>query len=235
MTRAPRGSSGRGGRDLAVRVRARGRSASSQRWLQRQLNDPYVAEAQRLGLRSRAAFKLTDLDDRFRLLKPGMVVVDLGAAPGGWAQIAAERIKAGRGGGKVVAIDILEMDPLPGVEIMHLDFLDPTAPERLTAAIGGGADVVLSDMAASATGHSATDHLRIVGLAEAAHAFAHDVLKPGGTFVCKVFQGGSGRTLLEALKRDFTDVRHVKPPASRAESAEVYVVARGFRGASASA
>ncbi|MGE0726100.1 MAG: RlmE family RNA methyltransferase [Alphaproteobacteria bacterium] len=233
MSRSPRGGSGRGGRDLAVRVRARGRSASSQRWLARQLNDPYVAEAQRLGLRSRAAFKLTELDDKLRFLKPGMAVVDLGAAPGGWTQVAIERVRAGRGPGKVVALDILEMDPVAGAATMQLDFLDPAAPGRLTAALGGKADVVLSDMAAPATGHAATDHLRIVALAEAALAFARDVLKPGGAFVCKVFQGGSSQALLQALKRDFADVRHVKPPASRTESAEVYVVARGFRGEAA--
>ncbi|MCC7275091.1 MAG: RlmE family RNA methyltransferase [Alphaproteobacteria bacterium] len=234
MSRAPgggRGSSGRGSRDLAVRVRARGRKVSSQRWLARQLNDPYVAEARRLGLRSRAAFKLMELDERFRLLRPGLVVVDLGAAPGGWTQVAVERVKSGQGGGKVVALDILEMAALPGAETIHLDFLDPAAPERLMRAIGGGADIVLSDMAAPTTGHGPTDHIRVIALAEAAHAFAREVLKPGGAFVCKVFQGGTEGSLLAALKKDFAEVRHVKPPASRAESAEVYVIAKGFRGA----
>ncbi|MGE0718615.1 MAG: RlmE family RNA methyltransferase [Alphaproteobacteria bacterium] len=229
-TTSGRGTSGRGTRDLAVRVRAAGRSTSSQRWLTRQLNDPYVAEAKRLGLRSRAAFKLMELDDRLHLLRPGLVVVDLGAAPGGWTQVVVERT---RSSGKVVALDILEMVALPGAIAIQLDFLDEAAPLRLTEALGGKADLVLSDMAAPTTGHGPTDHLRVVALAEAAHAFAVEVLKPGGTFVCKVFQGGTEGGLLAALKRDFAEVRHVKPPASRAESAEVYVVARGFRGGAA--
>lgn len=221
-----RGSSGRGTRDPAVRVRAQGRTTSQQRWLTRQLNDPYVAEAKRRGFRSRAAFKLIELDDKLRLLRPGLTVVDLGAAPGGWTQIVVDRVK----GGRVVALDILAMDPIPGAETIEMDFLAEEAPARLRAALGGGADLVLSDMAASATGHGPTDHLRIVGLAEAAHAFAREVLKPGGGFVCKVFQGGTEGSLLTALKQDFAEVKHVKPPASRADSAEVYVIARGFRG-----
>jgi 23S rRNA (uridine2552-2'-O)-methyltransferase len=224
------GSGERGGggrRSPAVRVRAvAGRTASSRRWLERQLNDPYVAEAQRKGYRSRAAFKLLELDERFALLKPGLRVVDLGAAPGGWSQVAAARLGKT---GKLVALDILEMAPLPGGAVLTLDFLDPAAPETLRAALGGPADLVLSDMAAPTTGHAKTDHLRIIGLAEAAFDFAESVLAPGGSFVTKVFQGGSERGLLERLKRRFDSVRHAKPPASRAESAETYVVAQGFR------
>jgi 23S rRNA (uridine2552-2'-O)-methyltransferase len=212
------------------------RSASSTRWLQRQLNDPYVAEAQRLGYRSRAAFKLLQLDERFHLLKPGQRVVDLGAAPGGWTQVAAATVTAGKGGaagkggGRVVALDLLEMAPVPGAVVLHADFLDDAAPPQILAALDGPADLVLSDMAAPATGHAKTDHLRIVGLCEAALAFAETVLAPGGSFVAKVFQGGAEGTLLAALRRAFASVRHAKPPASRAESAETYVVATGFRG-----
>jgi len=214
----------------AVRLKTAGRrKASSTQWLERQLNDPYVSEAKRLGYRSRAAFKLIQLDDRFHFLKPGARVVDLGAAPGGWTQVAATRVKAVEGRGTVVGIDYLAMDAVPGALLLAGDFLAEDAPTRLREALGGAADVVLSDMAAPATGHATTDHLRIMALAEAAYAFAREVLAPGGTFIAKVLQGGSERTLLEALKRDFTSVRHVKPPASRAESAEVYVVAQGFR------
>ncbi len=217
-------------RDMAVRVKtAKRRTASSTAWLQRQLNDPYVAEAKRLGYRSRAAFKLIELDDRFHILKRGARVIDLGAAPGGWSQVAAERVGSAAGKGAVVALDILAMDPVPGVTILERDFLDPAAPDLIKAALGGLADVVLSDMAQPATGHAATDHLRIVALAEAAYAFAREVLAPGGSFVAKVFQGGAEGALLAALKRDFARLRHAKPPASRAESAEVYVVAQGFR------
>ena len=219
-----------GRRGMAVRVKtAKQRRPSSTAWLERQLNDPYVAEAKRLGYRSRAAFKLIELDDRFRLLKRGARIVDLGAAPGGWSQVAAERVGAAKGQGKVVALDILAMEPIPGVAILERDFLDPAAPAAIQAALGGAADVVLSDMAQPATGHAATDHLRIVALAEAAYDFARAVLTPGGWFVAKVFQGGAEGELLAALKRDFASVRHAKPPASRAESAEVYVVAQGFR------
>jgi 23S rRNA (uridine2552-2'-O)-methyltransferase len=231
-----------GGRRLArQRVRSsKPRSQSSRHWLERQLNDPYVAAARREGYRSRAAYKLAEIDTRFRILKPGRRVVDLGAAPGGWAQVAAEAVrsagdpvqgKPGSQTGQVVAIDLLPVEPIPGVEFIQLDFMDPAAPDRLRRMLRGGkADVVLSDMAAQGTGHSRTDHLRIVGLAEAAAEFACEVLEAGGSFVCKVFQGGSERTLLELLKRAFATVKHVKPPASRAESAEMYVVATGFRG-----
>jgi 23S rRNA (uridine2552-2'-O)-methyltransferase len=215
-------------RGKAVRVKtAKKRSTSSTQWLERQLNDPYVAEAKRRGYRSRAAFKLQQLDERFHLLKPGARVVDLGCAPGGWLQVARERLGAK---GAVVGIDYLPTAPVPGATILELDFLDPAAPERLKAALGGAADLVLSDMAAPTTGHAATDHLRIVALAEAAWAFAAEVLAPGGSFVAKVFQGGTEGALLAELKRAFESVRHAKPAASRAESAETYVVAQGFRG-----
>jgi 23S rRNA (uridine2552-2'-O)-methyltransferase len=218
-------------RPLKVRLKkARSLSSSSQKWLQRQLNDPYVARAKREGWRSRAAFKLLEIDDKLKLLKPGLRVVDLGAAPGGWSQIAAQRVKATEGRGKVVAIDLLEIDPIPGVDFAQLDFLKDEAPDQLKQMLGGEADVVLSDMAANTTGHRATDHLRIVGLVELAIDFARQVLSPGGAFVAKVFQGGTENTLLAELKRDFTTVRHIKPQASRADSAELYVVATGFRG-----
>ena len=218
-----------GGRDLKVRVKGgKGRSLSSKLWLERQLNDPYVGRARREGFRSRAAYKLIEIDDRHRLIKPGARVVDLGAAPGGWSQVAAKR--AGEGRGRVVAIDLLEMGAIPGVEFLQLDFLDPTAPEKLKAMLGGAADVVLSDMAANATGHRKTDHLKIMALAEAAAEFAREVLAPGGAFLCKVLQGGTEATLLAALKRDFATVKHVKPAASRADSAELYLLATGFRG-----
>jgi 23S rRNA (uridine2552-2'-O)-methyltransferase len=220
--------SGRGARELKVRVRARkGRSQASRQWLERQLNDPYVARAKREGLRSRAAFKLAEIDDKFHLLKPGAKVVDLGAAPGGWSQVAAQRVGAT---GRVVAIDLLEMPAIPGVGFLHLDFLDASAPDRLKALLDGPADVVLSDMAANATGHRKTDHLRIVGLAETAVLFAREVLRPGGTFLCKVLQGGTEAELLSGLKRDFAIVKHIKPAASRSDSAELYVLAQGFRG-----
>jgi len=220
------------GRDLKVRVKTgKSRSLSSKLWLERQLNDPYVARAKREGLRSRAAYKLMEIDDKHHLLKRRAKVVDLGAAPGGWSQIAAKRVGAGdSSGGRVVAIDILEMDAMPGVEFLHLDFLDPRAPERLKALLGGPADLVLSDMAANATGHRKTDHLRIMALAEAAAEFAREVLAPGGAFMCKVLQGGTETTLLAELKRDFASVKHVKPAASRADSAELYLLATGFRG-----
>jgi 23S rRNA (uridine2552-2'-O)-methyltransferase len=222
------------GRGLAERVKtANKRSVSSTRWLQRQLNDPYVAEAKKRGFRSRAAFKLLQLDERFHFLKPGAWVVDLGAAPGGWTQIAADVVLKnlhGQPRGKVVGIDILEMDPVPGAQILHLDFMAPEAPDKLKALLDGEADVVLSDMAASAIGHQQTDHLKIMALAETAHAFATEVLAPGGVFIAKVLQGGATGDLLKALKRDFAEVRHVKPAASRKDSAEIYVVALGFRG-----
>jgi 23S rRNA (uridine2552-2'-O)-methyltransferase len=223
------------GRRATVRVKtARGRTTSSQRWLQRQLNDPYVAEAKKRGYRSRAAFKLLQLDDQFRFLKPGARVVDLGAAPGGWTQVAVERVKAGAKAGKsagvVIGIDITPVEPIAGATVLAKDFYDEDAPAELTALLGGPADVVLSDMAASATGDTQVDHMRIMGLAEAAHDFARQILKPGGTFVAKVLRGGTERTLLDLLKKDFTKVRHVKPEASRADSAEMYVVGTGFRG-----
>jgi 23S rRNA (uridine2552-2'-O)-methyltransferase len=222
--------SGRGARDLKVRVKkGRGRSLSSKLWLERQLNDPYVIRAKREGYRSRAAYKLIEIDDKFRFLKPGMSVVDLGAAPGGWSQTAAARVKSGEGKGRVIAIDILDLEPLAGVEFLRLDFLDPTAPDKLRAMLAGGADVVLSDMAANATGHRKTDHLRIMALVETAYAFAREVLNPGGAFLAKVLQGGTESGLLASLKRDFASVRHVKPAASRSDSAELYVLGTGFR------
>jgi len=221
---------GRGERDLKVRLRTgKGRSLASRLWLERQLNDPYVARAKREGLRSRAAYKLIEMDDKYRFLKAGGRVVDLGAAPGGWSQIAAKRVGADAGRSRVVAIDLLEMQPLAGVDVLRLDFLDADAPDRLKETLGGPADVVLSDMAANATGHRKTDHLKIMALAEAAALFAREVLKPGGTFLCKVLQGGTEGALLADLKRDFATVRHVKPAASRADSAELYVLAMGFR------
>ena len=209
---------------------ARGRTVSSQRWLQRQLNDPYVAEAKKRGYRSRAAFKLLQLDDQFRFLKPGARVVDLGAAPGGWTQVAVERVKPGKGGGVVIGIDLTPIEPIAGATVLAKDFYDDDAPAVLEELLGGPADVVLSDMAAAATGETQVDHLRIMSLAETAHDFARQVLKPGGSFVAKVLRGGTERTLLDRLKRDFTKVRHVKPEASRADSAEMYVVGTGFRG-----
>lgn len=219
------------GRAATVKVKtARGRKLSSTLWLERQLNDPYVAEAKRLGYRSRAAFKLLEMDRDLRLLKPGMRVVDLGAAPGGWTQVAVERVAPERGG-KVVGIDLVEVPPIPGASLIAHDFMADDAPERLRAMLDGPADLVMSDMAAAATGHPATDHLRIMALAEAAHDFAREVLRPGGAYLAKVLRGGTERDLLELLKRDFAKVRHVKPPASRADSAEMYVVATGFRGA----
>ncbi len=216
------------GRKEAVRVKAKkNRTESSRRWLERHLNDPYVASAQKEGYRSRAAYKLLELDERFQLLKPGMRILDLGAAPGGWSQVAAKR--AGRKA-TIVALDILEFDPLDGVHILTMDFLADEAPEALRAALGGKADLVLSDMAPSTTGHTGTDHIRIIALAEAAAQFALEVLAPGGAFVCKVFQGGTENDLLAAIKKSFAKVRHAKPPASRAESSETYLVAQGFRG-----
>lgn len=211
------------------------RTASSRAWLTRQINDPYVERAKREGLRSRAAFKLAEIDDRYKLLRPGARVVDLGAAPGGWSEIAARRIGED---GHVIALDVLEMKTIPGVEFLQLDFLDPSAPKRLEAMLGASgagkakakADVVLSDMAANATGHRQTDHLRIIALAEAAAAFARQVLAPRGAFLCKVLQGGTEAGLLAELKRDFSSVKHVKPPASRRDSAELYLLAQGFRG-----
>ncbi len=218
--------------DLKTRVKtARKRSLSSTLWLQRQLNDPYVAQAKRDGYRSRAAYKLIEIDERYHVLKAGQRVVDLGAAPGGWAQVASRKVGVEQGRGKVVGIDLLPIDPLAGVAFEVLDFLDESAPERLKAMLGGKADLVLSDMAANATGHKKTDHIRIVALAELAIDFACEVLEEGGAFLAKVFQGGTEGELLRRLKSDFTTVHHVKPNASRAGSAELYVLAMGFRGA----
>jgi 23S rRNA (uridine2552-2'-O)-methyltransferase len=221
---------GAGTRALKVRVKTAGkRSLSSKLWLERQLNDPYVARAKREGYRSRATFKLIEVDDKARILKKGGRVVDLGAAPGGWSQIAAKRVGA-PGEGKVVAIDILDMEPVAGVDFAQIDFLDANAPDRLKAMLGGPADVVLSDMAANATGHSRTDHLKIMALVESAAEFAREVLAPGGAFLAKVLQGGTEASLLAQLKRDFAKVQHIKPPSSRADSAELYLLATGFRG-----
>jgi 23S rRNA (uridine2552-2'-O)-methyltransferase len=226
---AERGS--RDPRQMKVRVKTgkRTRSQSSKLWLERQLNDPYVARAKREGFRSRAAYKLAEIDDKYRFLKPGARVVDLGAAPGGWSQVAAKRVGAAEGKGKVVAIDILDMPAVPGVTFEKFDFLRPDAPEKLKAMLGGPADVVLTDMAANATGHRPTDHLKIMALVEAAAEFARDVLAPGGAFLAKVLQGGTEATLLAGLKKDFASVKHLKPAASRPDSAELYVLATGFR------
>lgn len=234
---ASRAGPGGGQRQLRQNVKHKAsRSESSRLWLERQLNDPYVTAAKREGYRSRAAYKLQEIDDKHHLLKPGLTVIDLGAAPGGWSQIAAERVNSAEGvkgkGGQVVAIDYLGMEPIAGVEILELDFLDEAAEATLKSRlVRGHANVVLSDMAAPTVGHAKTDHLRIMGLAEAAAHFACDVLEPGGTFLCKVLQGGTERELLEILKRSFASVRHIKPPASRAQSAELYVLATGFNAA----
>jgi 23S rRNA (uridine2552-2'-O)-methyltransferase len=216
---------------LHVTVKTGGkRKLSSKLWLERQLNDPYVTRAKREGFRSRAAYKLTEIDDKYHLLKPGMTVVDLGAAPGGWSQVAAKRVGATNGKGRVVAIDLLEMPEIAGVTFAQLDFLAADAPQRLIAMMEGRADVVMSDMAANTTGHRKTDQLRMVGLIETAAAFAAEVLKPGGSFLAKAFQSGADAELMVQLKRDYASVRHVKPAASRQDSSERYVLATGFRG-----
>ena len=216
---------------LHVTVKSGGkRKLSSKLWLERQLNDPYVARAKREGFRSRAAYKLTEIDDKYHLLKSGMTVVDLGAAPGGWSQVAAKRIGIANGKGRVVAIDLLEMPEIPGVVFAQLDFLSAGAPERLIKMMEGRADNVMSDMASNTTGHRKTDQLRMVGLVETAAAFAAEVLKPGGIFLAKTFQSGADAELMAQLKRDYTSVRHVKPAASRQDSSERYVLATGFRG-----
>ena len=221
---------GKRSRGMKVRVRTgKGRSLSSKLWLERQLNDPYVARAKREGYRSRAAYKLSEIDDKAHFLKKGARVVDLGAAPGGWSQVAAKRVGA-PDAGRVVAIDLLPMDAVPGVEFAQIDFLDPAAPEKLKAMLGGPANVVLSDMAANATGHRKTDHLKIMALVEAAADFAREVLAPGGTFLAKVLQGGTEGALLAALRREYATVKHVKPAASRSDSAELCLLATGFRG-----
>ena len=221
-----RGAAKAGG--LKVRVRtAKGRKLSSKLWLERQLNDPYVQAAKREGYRSRAAYKLAELDEKYKLLKPGMTVLDLGAAPGGWTQVAVAKVGAK---GKVIGIDLTPVEPIPGATLITQDFLADEAPGQLKELLGGPADLVMSDMAAPATGHPQTDHLRIIGLCEAAADFAREVLAPGGAFLAKVLRGGTEGTLLTQLKRDFASVKHAKPPASRADSAEIYVIATGFRG-----
>ena len=220
-------------RELTVKVKtARGRKLGSKLWLERQLNDPFVSRAKKEGYMSRAAYKLIELDDKFSLLKPGGRIVDLGAAPGGWCQVAVQRTD---GTGKVVGIDYLEMEDVQGAELLQMDFLDEGAPEALKTMLAGKADVVLSDMAAPTTGHRATDHLRIISLADEALGFALDVLSPGGAFVAKVLQGGSEKELLDRLRINFTKVHHAKPEASRSDSAEMYVVGMGFRGGKRSA
>ncbi len=226
------GKGGSGARQLKTRVKsARGRSNSSTRWLQRQLNDPYVKRAHDEGWRSRAAFKLIEIDDKQNLLKPGMRIVDLGCAPGGWLQVAAKRTGSTPDDPHIVGIDYLEMEPVPGCIILHKDFTEDDAPQMLIDALGGHkADLVLSDMAAPTTGHKATDHLRIIALVELAADFAIQILKPGGTFVAKVFQGGTEHELLAELKRSFATTAHIKPPASRKDSAESYLIAKGFKG-----
>jgi 23S rRNA (uridine2552-2'-O)-methyltransferase len=216
-------------RGLVVHVKtAKSRSPASARWLARQLNDPYVTAAKQQGLRSRAAFKLLELDERFHLIRKDARVLDLGAAPGGWTQVAVKR-----GAGSVLAMDLLPIDPVPGATIVQGDFSDPDMPARLADELGGSVDLVLSDMAPNTTGHAATDHIRIVALAEMALHFAVQILAPGGAFVTKVFQGGSEKQILDILKRNFSSVRHAKPPASRKESSELYVVATGFKGRAA--
>lgn len=219
------------GKQKKVRVKTRDkRTVSSARWLERQLNDPYVAAAKEQGFHSRAAFKLIQMNEELKLFKPGMKVIDLGAAPGGWMQVACEIIKPRATGGKVVGIDYLDIKSVPEGISIKMDFTDDTAPDVLKQAVGGPVDVVLSDMAPPTIGHQQTDHLRIMALAEMAYHFAKDVLKPGGTFLSKVFQGGTEKDLLNQLKKDFVKVKHIKPHASRADSAEMYVVALGFRG-----
>lgn len=232
MTNKPR--SGGGARVLKTRVKKkRGLKNSSRRWLERHLNDPYVRRANAEGMRSRAAYKLSEIDDKHHFLAPGAKVIDLGAAPGGWCQIAAERVKSDPEHPTVVGIDYLEMDPVPGAAILKMDFLDDDAPERLIATLGGAPDVVLSDMAAPTTGHRRTDHLRTMHLCETAADFVVNVLKPGGHFLAKTFQGGAEADLLAMLKRNFRSVHHVKPPASRGESVELYLLAKGFKGGEA--
>lgn len=219
-----------GARDLRIKVKKPAkRSHSSQLWLERQLNDPYVKRAREMGYRSRAAFKLAEMDERFKFLKPGQKLIDLGCAPGGWCQVASAKIGLDKGKGRIVGIDLLPVDPIPGVELIELDFMADEAPALLTEKLGGKADGVMSDMAANTTGHKKTDHLKIIALAEAALEFANDVLAPGGFFLAKLFQGGDSAELLAQLKRDFTSVRNLKPASSRADSSELYVLATGFR------
>ena len=230
VTSKAQGDGRAGGRSLKVRVKtAKKRTLGSTIWLERQLNDPYVAKAKLEGYRSRAAYKLLEMDAKYGLLKPGQRIVDLGAAPGGWAQVAAAKVGAGKGRGRVIGIDLLNVDPIPGVEFTVMDFLADDSPDRLKAQLGGLADGVISDMAANAMGHRPTDHLRIVAMAELAAHFAFEVLAPGGFFIAKVLQGGTENQLLALLKKRFGVVRHVKPEASRAGSAELYVLATAFK------
>lgn len=237
MGQDKKNTSGRGQRDLKVKVKsARGRSVSQVRWLQRQLNDPYVKRAQSEGYRGRAAFKILELDDKYGFLKPGVRVVDLGCAPGGWCQVAARRVNAlgdkkNKPKGSVLGVDLQEVEPVAGAEIYQLDFLEDAADLKVKDWLGGTADVVMSDMAAASSGHKQTDHLRIISLCEAAAYFAFDVLEEGGTFVAKVLAGGAEGELQKLLKQRFAKVANVKPPASRADSSEKFVVALGYRGA----
>jgi 23S rRNA (uridine2552-2'-O)-methyltransferase len=236
MSRKPEKPPGSAGiRVLRTRVKKKsGLKESSRRWLERHINDPYVQRSKADGFRSRAAYKLIEIDDKHHLLKPGMKVIDLGAAPGGWCQVAAQRTKSNAENPHVVGIDYLEMDPVPGATILQMDFLDTAAPQKLAEALGGEPDVVLSDMAAPTTGHRRTDHLRTMHLAEVAADFAMAVLRPGGHFLAKTFQGGTEAALLDALKRNFRSIHHVKPPASRDESVELYLLAKDFRGRTSS-
>jgi len=227
---AKKGGGTGGARALKARVRKTGLKNSSRRWLESHLNDPYVHRARAEGYRSRAAFKLIEIDERHRLLSPGRRVIDLGAAPGGWCQVAVERVKSSAEKPLVAAIDYLVMDPVPGIALLTMDFLDAEAPAKLIEALGGAPDVVLSDMAAPTTGHRQTDHLRTMHLCEAAADFAISVLVPGGHFLAKTFQGGTEAALLDQLKRNFRSVHHIKPPASRNESVELYLLAKGFKG-----
>ncbi|MBX3597102.1 MAG: RlmE family RNA methyltransferase [Rhizobiaceae bacterium] len=230
MTKKP--GPGAPSRVLRAKVKKKsGLKESSRRWLERHLNDPYVQRSKAEGYRSRAAYKLIEIDDRYKLIKPGMKIIDLGAAPGGWCQVAAQRARSAPDQPNVVGIDYLDVDPVPGAVILKKDFLDEDAPEMLEQALGGAPDLVLSDMAAPTTGHRRTDHLRTMHLVEVAADFAMNVLKPGGHFLAKTFQGGTENELLDRLKRSFISVHHVKPPASREESVELYLLAKGFKGA----
>ncbi|MER2535830.1 MAG: RlmE family RNA methyltransferase [Rhizobiaceae bacterium] len=229
MTRKPEGSKG-GTRALKTRVKKSTLKESSRRWLERHMNDPYVQRSKADGYRSRAAYKLIEIDDRYKLLKPGMKVIDLGAAPGGWSQVAVSRARSDAGAPSVIGIDYLPVDAVPGATILQMDFLDPDAPARLMEELGGAPDIVLSDLAAPTTGHRRTDHLRTAHLCEVAADFAVSILKPGGHFLAKTFQGGTEREILDMLKRNFRAVHHVKPPASRAESVELYLLAKDFKG-----
>ncbi|MCV3242895.1 RlmE family RNA methyltransferase [Mesorhizobium sp. ZC-5] len=230
MTKKP-GGTGTGARVLRTKVKKkRGLKESSRRWLERHLNDPYVQRSKADGYRSRAAYKLIEIDDKHHLLKPGMRVIDLGAAPGGWCQVAAARVKSTEQNPRVVGIDYLEMDAVPGSAFLQMDFLDEAAPAKLVETLGGEPDIVLSDMAAPTTGHQRTDHIRTMHLCEVAADFAISVLRPGGHFLAKTFQGGTESGLLDALKRNFRSVHHVKPPASRNESVELYLLAKDFKG-----